>query len=116
MQIRAQIGMAKAFHPVAMRREEQENLEEAVTLFESKEGLDFSGIWDGGDAEILFELASYYSLANRRDEAMEALRRAVELGWREAPRLHNEPTLETLRASTQMQAILAELSSVPPIA
>ena len=62
-----------------------------------KRGYDFSGIWNGGDAVVWYQMAQYHALSQHSVEVSEALRRAAECGWRELPRLQADPVFATVR-------------------
>ena len=109
--LRSHVGLAICFYKLGMRRESTASYEEAVSLLAKKVGHDFSGIWDAGDAQIHFEMASYLALTHRLEEAMEALEAAVRSGWMETPRLETESTLEPLRNEPRFRRIAAELAA-----
>ena len=114
-QIRALAGLALSFHQLGMRREAEANYDQAVSLLTSKADYDFSGIWQGGQAEIHMELASYLALSHQHDEALAQLEKAVNCGWAETPRLETDPNLTTLSGSERFQEIHAELTARPPL-
>ena len=95
--ILAHLGKACAFQRLAMRSEAAQSLEAARTLMETKQGYDFSGIWNGGDAVVWYQVAQYHALSQHPVEVGEALRRAAECGWRELPRLEADPVFATVR-------------------
>ena len=84
VQIRVDVGLARCFHQLGMRREEEASLRAARALLESKKGYDFSALWEGGDAEMHLELAVYQALARHPEEAISSLLKALECGWMEA--------------------------------
>ncbi len=114
--LRAQLGQARAFHAVGMKRESDASLREAKALFDRKDDYDFSGLWDSGEAEILVELALFHASILNLDEALNSLEKAVDLGWAEAPRLELESSFQNLRKEQRFQAIqnkLRQQSSIP---
>lgn len=111
MLIHAHLGSARAFHRLTMLREEKQELRRAAELFEGRQDLDFSGIWCGGNGEIWLERAVCQAVVRRSEEALDALERAVECGWRETPRLLSEPAFEPLRASRRFRDLELELQA-----
>lgn len=108
--ILASIGQARAFHRLAMRVESRAALEAAQKLLEEpREAYDFSGIWNGGDAAVYYELASLRAFAMQSDAAIEALEKAAECGWRELPRLERDPAFRDLRADPAFERLRAEV-------
>ncbi len=63
------------------------------------------------DPLIWYNLACSYSLLSRLDEGLDALRRAVELGYSDFEHLRRDPDLTNLRHSTKarewLQGLLA---------
>jgi tetratricopeptide (TPR) repeat protein len=113
--LRSHVGLATCFYQLGMRKEAAASYGAALTLLDSKQGYDFSGIWDGGDAQIQFELACFLALSRRLEEAMTTLDRACECGWRELPRLDTEPLLEPLRGETRFRELRDRLGALPPL-
>ena len=108
--LRSHVGLASCFHLLGMRRESMASYDKAVALLATRDGYDFSGIWDGGEAQIQFELATYLSLSHQLPAALEALEKALQCGWMEIPRLETAAALEPLRNEPrflQMQAAIA---------
>lgn len=113
-QLRAHVGLASGFHQLGMRRESLASFESAVELMASKQGYDFSGIWDTGEAQIQFELGCYLALSRRIPEALAAMEEAVERGWMESPRLRSDPMLAAIRGERRFQRIEARLAGRRP--
>ena len=65
----------------------------------------------GQDPLTWYNLACSYSLLHRVDESLEALRRAVALGYRDMRHLQQDPDLLTLRQSQQYRQFLATFPS-----
>ncbi len=108
--LRSHVGLASCFHLLGMRRESMASYDKAVALLATRDGYDFSGIWDGGEAQIQFELATFLSLSHQLPAALEALEKALQCGWMEIPRLETEAALEPLRNEPrflQMQVAIA---------
>jgi non-specific serine/threonine protein kinase len=113
--LRAHLGLARAFRAVGMKNESDASLRQATALFESKDGYDFSGLWDSGEAEFLVELAVCYCSIHNRDEALNSLERAVDLGWLETPRCELESSFQSLREEPRFQAVQDKLRRQGPI-
>ena len=64
------------------------------------------------DSVIWYNLACSYALLKRLDESTTALRRAIELGYRDFQHLQNDPDLLNLRRSPQYQQVLASFVSL----
>lgn len=62
------------------------------------------------DPVIWYNLACSYSLLTRLDDAMTALRRAIELGYDDFTYLKRDPDLRILRQSPQFQQFLQTLA------
>ena len=57
-----------------------------------------------------YNLACSYSLLNRVDESLDALRRGIELGYRDMPSMQKDPDLTNLRQSPKYRQLLASLA------
>ncbi|MBI3323904.1 MAG: hypothetical protein HYZ92_01310 [Candidatus Omnitrophica bacterium] len=68
----------------------------------------------GGDAVVWYNLACSYSLLGRIDDSLEALRRAMRLGYDDFEHLEKDPDLLALRRSAQFRRFLETLSSASP--
>jgi hypothetical protein len=110
MLIRAHAGMAACFHQLGMTREEKDSYMHARDLLDDAQGFDLSRLWEGGEAEILFELARYHALAHRLEKTGEFLRKAVECGWSEPSRLENDSRFDGLRDDPQVKDIVESLN------
>lgn len=113
--LRSHLGLAHCFHDLRMRREAETSYQQAVTMLETKADHDFSGLWDSGDAQIYMEMASYLASSHRVDAALGMMEKAVESGWREAPRLDSDPSFETMRNEPRFRQIQAELAARPQL-
>jgi non-specific serine/threonine protein kinase len=91
------LGMARAFHLLAMSREEKKHLKEAQDLFRDKKGYDFSWIWEGCDAQSYYEFASYFAFVGNEEETFLYLQKAVDSGWAEWPLLECDVSFESLK-------------------
>jgi serine/threonine protein kinase len=53
--------LTKAFSRLGMIREEKQQHQNALNLIESREGYDFSWVWEGSDAQLYYEVASCHA-------------------------------------------------------
>jgi tetratricopeptide (TPR) repeat protein len=67
----------------------------------------------GNDPLTWYNLACSYSLLNRLDEAVGALRRSFELGYRDVGHLQKDPDLSRLRQSPKYRHFLASFTPMP---
>jgi tetratricopeptide (TPR) repeat protein len=111
MQLRALIGMARSFRQLGMQREEKTAFESAGELFQTKQGFDFNGIWEGGNGAIHYEFALAHAQANRAEEAEKSIRAAWTDGWREFSRLEHEPEMSRLREVIPFQNAVTDMQS-----
>lgn len=58
------------------------------------------------DPVVFYNLACSYSLLNQINDAAEALKKAVELGWRDFRWLQKDPDLENLRKDPRYNQII----------
>ena len=65
----------------------------------------------GHDPFTWYNLACSYSLLNRVDESLKALRRAFELGYTDLAALQKDPDLKHLRQSAPFREFLATYSA-----
>ncbi len=63
------------------------------------------------DSLAHYNLACSYALTRRLDEAIEALRRAVELGYRDFPFMQQDSDLDPVRKDPRFRALLREFKS-----
>ena len=85
--VRVQLGLARAFGPLRMRSEEAAALEMAQSLLANRRGYSFDFVWEGGEGQVYYDLASYHAAAGNDPHALEALGKAIECGWRDLPSL-----------------------------
>ena len=110
----AHLGVAKAFHKLGMNREATQQLEETLKLFQDRKGYDFSLIWEGSDAQILYDIASYHALLNDRQEALSHLRKAIACGWADVPYWHVDENFSRLRQEVEFQKVVQDLKPREP--
>ena len=67
------------------------------------------------DAIAWYNLACSYSLLKRVDDACEALRRALELGYADLAHLQKDPDLVNLRQSPKYRQLLDTAASLPAL-
>ncbi|MBI2839936.1 MAG: protein kinase [Acidobacteria bacterium] len=108
---RARLGMARAFRKLGVPREAERLRGEAMALRASRQGFDFSGIWEGSEADLDVELAVVAAAAHHREEAIGLLARAVERGYADGVRLAGEPALSELAGEPQMARICEIVSA-----
>jgi tetratricopeptide (TPR) repeat protein len=65
-------------------------------------------------AAAQYNLAGVHALSGRRDEALSALRRDLELGDHDADYLAGDPWFESLRSDPGFRAIVAKMRGRPP--
>ncbi len=63
----------------------------------------------GNDPVVWYNLACSYSLMKRVEESLEALQRAVQLGYTDLAHLQKDPDLLNLRLSAKYRRFLASL-------
>ena len=63
------------------------------------------------DAVAWYNLACSYSLLNRMEESLEALRRSMELGYADLTHLHTDPDLLNLRRLPKFRQLLELFAS-----
>ena len=64
------------------------------------------------DSVTWYNLACSYSLLNRLDDALQALRRSIELGYGDVDYLLKDPDLRNLRQSQQYRQFLASFPAL----
>ena len=69
----------------------------------------------GSDSLTWYNLACSYSLLNRLDEAAEALRRSVELGYTDFRHAKSDPDLGNLRQSPKHRQLLEAFAPPPTL-
>jgi serine/threonine protein kinase/Flp pilus assembly protein TadD len=95
--VKAHLGMARAFHLLGMSREEKKHIQEALDLSMDKETYDFSWIWEGCDAQMYYEFASYFASVHNEKDTFLNLQKAIDCGWAELPWLESDMSFESLR-------------------
>jgi tetratricopeptide (TPR) repeat protein len=113
--VRAYLGQARACFALNDLAESKENFKKAADLFGNKQGFDFNWIWEGSDAQVHYDMAGYFALANKKEEAAEYLRRAVASGWRDLPAFEVDPLFADLRLAPSIAEIIEDLEKQPPL-
>ncbi|MFQ5675125.1 MAG: hypothetical protein ACE5G1_04450 [bacterium] len=103
--------MAKAFHKLEMKREAKQHFERTLKLFQDRKGYDFSLIWEGSDAQILYEIASYHALLNDRKKALNQLHKAIACGWADLPYWQVDENFSRFRKELDFQKLVQDLKS-----
>jgi tetratricopeptide (TPR) repeat protein len=109
MQVKALLGMAVTFHDLGLIRESKNSFLEAEELLRTKQGYDFSWIWDGCDAQAYYDLAAHQALCRNTAKAMELLALARGCGWADLVRLDADTFFSSLRELPQFQSLREEL-------
>lgn len=60
-----------------------------------------------------YNLACYYSLTNQPDASLDAIKIAVDLGYKELIEIHTDPDLENLRTAAGFKAWFQSIQSEP---
>jgi serine/threonine protein kinase/tetratricopeptide (TPR) repeat protein len=113
--LRAYLGQARAFFSLGNLSESRKSYEKAAELYRSKQGFDFNWIWEGSDAQVQYDMASYFALLNKEEDALENLRRAVAMGWRDVPSLKTDPLFAAFRSSPPFAEIIEKLEKQPSL-
>lgn len=66
------------------------------------------------DATVLYNLACSYSLTDRLDEALDALHRALAVGYKEFDWMAKDPDLEAVRQHPLYEKIRAKIKAAKP--
>ena len=107
--LRAYLGQAMAYFALGDASESKKHFEKAVSLFRAKRGFDFNWIWEGCDAQVHYDMASYFALLNKKEEAIETLRQAVALGWHDVPAFQADPLFARFRPLPEFAGIMSTL-------
>ena len=111
--VRVKCGLAKLFYSMGMRKEAEENFLEALTLFEQKDQYDFNFIFLGLDAELAYELSTYYAFTKQNDKALGMLNKAVKEGWRNYLLPESNEVFRFIRTDTEFINIISSLKEQP---
>jgi tetratricopeptide (TPR) repeat protein len=95
--LRAYLGQARTYFALGNISESKKQFEKAADLYGTKQVFDFNWIWEGCDAQVHYDMASYFALLNKKQEVIKNLRRAVDLGWRDVPALKADKLFADLR-------------------
>ena len=104
--VRVELGLARAFHALRMHKERNASLSNAGELLTMRRGYSFDFLWEGGDAQAHFDLARCHAALGNQGEALQALGKAVECGWRDLPSL-GSPELAALRQIRALDQVVA---------
>lgn len=106
------IGIAKLFQKMGLKRETEENLRKALDIFHSKEGYNFSLIWLGSDAEILYEMATYYAITRDEEKTIATVVKAVDCGWRNVQLLKTDEAFRHIRSNKEFRKLIDKVESM----
>ncbi|MGD9347897.1 MAG: hypothetical protein PVH84_18685 [Candidatus Aminicenantes bacterium] len=104
-------GMARAFHPLGMSREEKKHFRQAPDLLLNNQPYDFGWIWKGCDTHMYYEFASYFAFVRDDENTLRHLRKAVDCGWAELPLLERDPSFASLRNQSVYSDIVKSLAT-----
>ncbi|PYO14936.1 MAG: hypothetical protein DMD31_07350 [Gemmatimonadetes bacterium] len=105
LRVKAGLGLARTFHRLHMRRDEVQQVNDACRLLEHKQDYDFNWMWEGSDAQAQYDLARYRAAAGHREEALQALRRAVTWGWGDWPLLEADDGFARYRDDPELASV-----------
>lgn len=100
--LRARLGLARAFRKLGLPREADRLRGDVLALRAAHQGFDFSGIWEGSEADLDVELAVLAAAAHHGKEALGLLAQAVERGYADSVRLADEPALDEIAGDPEM--------------
>ncbi|MEW6363932.1 MAG: protein kinase [Acidobacteriota bacterium] len=100
--LRARLGLSRAFRKLGMPREAERLRAEVLALRSTRQGFDFSGIWEGSEADLDVELAVASAAARRAPEALGLLSQAVARGFADIVHLADEPALKEIAGDPEM--------------
>jgi len=113
--IKSLLGLAKAFNMLGVHLESKRNFQKANELFENREGFDFSWIWEGSDAQALYEFSGYFALLNRPKEAIAYLKKAAACGWRDVPAMESDEVFGPFLNMPEFAKIIKNLKNQEPL-
>jgi len=113
--LRAYLGHARTCFALGDISESRKNFEKAADLYRTKERFDFNWIWEGSDAQVHYDIASYFALLNKKPEALENLRRAVALGWRDVPALRADELFIAFKRELSFAQIVEKWERQTPL-
>ncbi len=113
--VRAQLGLAKAFHQLGARGEASKQFALATAVFPNRTRFDFSWMWEGSEPQAYFDLASCLAARGEREHALSNLREAVAAGWGDHGALAADPGFDALRSDPQLRNILERARAREPL-
>jgi serine/threonine protein kinase/Tfp pilus assembly protein PilF len=113
--LRAYLGQARTYFALGESAESKKYFKKAAHLYKTKLDFDFNWIWEGCDAQVHYDLAGYFALLNKREEALENLRLAVRLGWRDVPAFKADELFVAFKDATSFAKIIEELEKQTPL-
>ena len=113
--LKAYLGQARTYFALGDISESKKQFEKAAELYKTKQGFDFNWIWEGCDAQVHYDMASYYALLNKKQKALENLRQAVALGWRDVPAFKADELFSAFRRVPSFAKIIEKLEKQTPL-
>jgi tetratricopeptide (TPR) repeat protein len=108
---RARLGLAKCYHQLGITRDAEDQFKAAMPLFTQKQGYNFNMTWEGSDAHLFYDVASYHAFANHPQEALEYLQKAIQCGWADLPTLESDESFGLVREKEEFQKIVQDLKT-----
>lgn len=115
--VKARFGSARVLHRLGYPGEAARALNDGQELYASRSRFVWTWFLGATDAEMLYELASVLATMGRADEAIGALRRAVDAGWADVTWLRHDPAFVALRDRADVRRLSLDASSrveLPP--
>jgi len=113
--LRAHLGLARTHSALGDISDSKKHFEKAAELYRTKRGFDFNWIWEGCDAQVHYDMAGYFALLNKKQEALQNLRQAVALGWRDVPALKTDELFAAFRRDFSFAKIIEKLEKQTPL-
>jgi serine/threonine protein kinase/Tfp pilus assembly protein PilF len=107
--LRSYLGQARTYYALGDVSESKKHFEKAAYLYRTKQGFDFNWIWEGCDAQVHYDIASYFALLNKKQEVIENLRQAVALGWRDVPAFKADELFAAFRRMPSISKMIDKL-------
>ena len=113
--LRAYLGLARTHSALGDISDSKKHFEKAAELYRTKRGFDFNWIWEGCDAQVHYDMAGYFALLNKKQEALQNLRQAVALGWRDVPAFKADELFAAFRRDPSFAKIIEKLEKQTPL-
>ncbi|HEX9972876.1 MAG TPA: tetratricopeptide repeat protein, partial [bacterium] len=112
---RARLGLSKCYHQLGITSVAKDQFEAAMPIFTQKQGFNFNMIWEGNDAHMFYDVASYHAFVNHPQEALEYLQKAIHCGWADLPTLESDDSFSLVRNTSEFQKIVQDLKTRKPL-